>query len=111
MSKRPTDGQSQHAEATVAVLGGRWKLFILWHLFRGPCRFSELHRKVTGISQKMLTQQLREMEGHGLVERTVFAEVPPRVEYNITPLGRSLLPVIKAMGEWGRAHRHDVGQG
>jgi DNA-binding HxlR family transcriptional regulator len=92
------------AEATVAAIGGRWKIFILWQLFGGKLRFSELRRKVPGISQKMLTEQLRQLEGHGLITRTVYAEVPPRVEYAATPLGESLRPVIQAMSEWGRTH-------
>jgi DNA-binding HxlR family transcriptional regulator len=91
-------------EVTVAAIGGRWKVVILWHLCGGKLRFSELRRKVPGISQKMLTEQLRQLEGHGLVTRTVYAEVPPRVEYAATPLGESLRPVITAMAEWGRMH-------
>src|SRR5580700_6448018 len=87
--------------ATIAAIGGRWKVVILWYLFGGKLRFSELRRKVPGVSQKMLTEQLRELEGHGLVTRTVYAEVPPRVEYAATPLGESLRPVITAMAEWG----------
>jgi DNA-binding HxlR family transcriptional regulator len=100
----PECGEVCPAEATIAAIGGRWKIFILWHLYEGKLRFSELRRKVAGISQKMLTEQLREMEGHGLLTRTVYAEVPPRVEYAATPLGESLRPVVTAMGDWGRRH-------
>ena len=100
----PECGESCPAEATVAAIGGRWKIFILWHLYRGKLRFSELRRKVPGISQKMLTEQLRQLEGHGLLTRTVYAEVPPKVEYAATSLGESLRPVVTAMGDWGRRH-------
>jgi DNA-binding HxlR family transcriptional regulator len=100
----PSCGESCPTEATIAAIGGRWKIILLWHLYGGKLRFSELRRKVPGISQKMLTEQLRELEGHGLVTRTVYAEVPPRVEYAATPLGESLRPVITAIGDWGRTH-------
>jgi DNA-binding HxlR family transcriptional regulator len=89
------------AEATLAVIGGRWKVPILFQLFQGVKRFGELRRTVTGITQKVLTQQLRELERHGVVERTVYAQVPPKVEYRLTPLGESLRQVIVAMCEWG----------
>jgi DNA-binding HxlR family transcriptional regulator len=97
----PEHGDCCPTEATITAIGGRWKIFILWHLYGGKLRFSELRRKVPGISQKMLTEQLRELASHGLVTRTVYAEVPPRVEYAATPLGQSLRPVIKAIGDWG----------
>jgi DNA-binding HxlR family transcriptional regulator len=97
-------GESCPTQATIAAIGGRWKIVILWHLYGGKLRFSELRRKMPGISQKMLTEQLRQLEGHGLVTRTVYAEVPPRVEYAATALGESLRPVITAIGDWGRMH-------
>ncbi|HEY7544105.1 MAG TPA: winged helix-turn-helix transcriptional regulator [Blastocatellia bacterium] len=83
------------------MIGGRWKTPILYHLFQGEKRFSELRRRLKPITQKMLTQQLREMERDGLVHREVFPEVPPRVEYSLTPLGETLRPVIDAMCRWG----------
>ena len=107
---KPHTGEFYPTEATVAAIGGRWKVVILWHLFGGRLRFSELRRKVAGISQKMLTEQLRELEGHGLVTRTVYAEVPPRVEYAATPLGESLRPVLTAMADWGNAHGRKITQ-
>jgi DNA-binding HxlR family transcriptional regulator len=107
---KPEAGEFCPTEATVAAIGGRWKVVILWHLFGGTLRYSELRRKVTGISQKMLTEQLRELEGHGLVSRTVYAEVPPRVEYAATPLGESLRPVLTAMADWGSAHGQKITQ-
>ena len=100
----PKHGESCPTQATIAAIGGRWKIIILWHIYGGKLRFSELRRKMPGISQKMLTEQLRELAGHGLVTRTVYAEVPPRVEYAATPLGESLRPVITAIGDWGRMH-------
>ena len=90
------------AEVTVNIIGGRWKLLILYHLFQGVKRFSELQRSVKGITQKMLTQQLREMERDGLVHREIYPQVPPKVEYSLTPLGESLRSVVDAMSHWGK---------
>lgn len=95
-------------EATIAIIGGRWKANILSHLLDGTHRFSELRRKGRGVSQRMLTQQLREMELHGLITRKIFPEVPPRVEYTITPLGLSLRPVLKAMYDWGMNNQKTI---
>jgi len=82
-------------------LEGRWKLLILFHLFPGKdLRFSELERAIPGISQKMLTQQLRQMENDGIVTRKIFNEVPPRVEYGLTEWGRSLCPALDALLQW-----------
>lgn len=92
------------AEFTLSLIGGRWKIPILFHLLAGRKRFSDLARAIYGVTQKMLTQQLREMERAGLVERQVFAQVPPRVEYSLTPLGASLEPVVESMCQWGAAH-------
>lgn len=92
------------AEYTLALIGGRWKIPLIFHLLSGVRRFSELSRALTGVSQKVLTQQLRQMERNGLVERKVYAQVPPRVEYALTPLGRSLKPVVDTMCRWGELH-------
>ncbi len=89
------------AEVTIAVIGGRWKVPILYHLSGGAKRFSELQRALTGVTQKMLTQQLRELERDGIVSRTVYPQVPPKVEYALTPRGRTLRPVVGAMCRWG----------
>jgi DNA-binding HxlR family transcriptional regulator len=97
------------AEVTLAVIGGRWKVLILFHLFRGVMRFSELQRALPGVTQKMLTQQLREMERDGIVRRTVYPQVPPKVEYGLTPLGETLRPVVKAMCQWGMRQRGSDG--
>ncbi len=98
MRRRETQCPAEH---TLNVIGRRWKIPILWHLSRGTKRFSELKRGVGGITQKMLTQQLREMERDGVVQRRVYPQVPPRVEYSLTTLGRSLRPVVDAMCRWG----------
>jgi DNA-binding HxlR family transcriptional regulator len=92
------------AEFTLALIGGRWKIPIIFHLLAGRQRFSELSRSLKGVTQKMLTQQLREMERHGLVERKIYPQVPPKVEYSLTPLGASLQPVVEAMCQWGIVH-------
>jgi DNA-binding HxlR family transcriptional regulator len=88
----------------LAIIDGRWKLVILFHLFGGKVlRFSELERAIAGVSQKMLTQQLRQLERDGVVERIVYAEVPPRVEYRLTDWGQSLCPALDALLSWGLA--------
>ncbi len=90
------------AETTLAVIGGRWKIPILFHLFRDTRRFSELRRDLNGITQKMLAQQLRELESDGIVARKVYPQVPPKVEYSLTPAGKTLKPVVEAMCKWGK---------
>lgn len=97
------------AERTLRLIEGRWKLLILSQLFSGTRRFSDLQRAVNaalpvGVTPKMLTQDLRQMEADGLVSRKVYAEVPPKVEYSLTPVGQSLRPVVEAMIDWGRQH-------
>lgn len=89
------------AHATLDVVGGLWKVPIVWHLFGGTRRFSELRRAIGTITQKTLTQQLRELERDGVVSRKVYAQVPPRVEYSLTARGMSLKPVVRAMCRWG----------
>ncbi|MBU5671548.1 winged helix-turn-helix transcriptional regulator [Paenibacillus brevis] len=96
-------------ELTLAVIGGKWKLIILWHLgLEGTKRFSELKRQIPHITQKMLTNQLRELEEDQLLERKVYAEVPPRVEYSLTEYGQSLMPLLKAMYDWGKDYGENV---
>ncbi len=91
-------------EATLGLIDGKWKGVVLFHLLDGTLRFSEIRRKLPTVTQRMLTNQLRELEADGLVARKVFPEVPPRVEYSLTERGRSLRPVIMALKEWGDAH-------
>src|SRR6478609_3280193 len=88
------------AERTLKIIAGRWKVFILYFLFERPRRLSELRRLAPGASQKMLVQQLRELEEHRIVSRKVFAEVPARVEYSATRLGMTLKPIVGALCDW-----------
>ena len=91
--------------ATVSIIGGKWKPPILSRLVGGEKRFGELGRLVPGVTKKMLTQQLRELEREGIVARRVYDEVPPRVEYYLSEYGESLIPVLRAMEVWGQTHR------
>ncbi len=88
-------------ELTLALIGGKWKSLILWRLGDNTLRFSELRKSLPQVTQKMLTQQLRELEEDGLVYRHVYTQVPPRVEYSLTPAGKSILPILNSMCEWG----------
>ena len=93
----------------VGMINGRWKLEILWLLsHHGTRRFGELKRGLPGITQHMLTAQLRALEKDGLVKRTIFAEVPPRVEYALTDLGRSFLPIVQQLKDWAEAHSTEL---
>jgi DNA-binding HxlR family transcriptional regulator len=92
------------AEITLRVIGGKWKPVILWHLSGGTRRFSELKRSIPGITQRMLSQQLRELEGDGVVLRKVYAQVPPKTEYSLTVFGRTLCPILRLMCKWGGEH-------
>ena len=96
-------------EATLDLIDGKWKGVILFHLQSGRLRFGELRRKMPGITQRMLTKQLRALEEDGLVRREVFAEVPPRVEYELSEMGESLRPVIDALKRWAEEHRARAG--
>lgn len=99
------DPRVEQVETVMRVIGGRWKPAIMFALImEGTQRFSELRRMIPGVSQRMLTKQLRELEGHGLIAREVFAEVPVRVEYSATPLGRSLHVVYKTVCSWATEH-------
>jgi DNA-binding HxlR family transcriptional regulator len=89
------------AETTLKAISGRWKLLILRELFQDIKRFGELQRSLVGITQKMLTEQLRELEADGIIHREVYPQIPPKVEYSLTDLGRSLQPIIETMHEWG----------
>lgn len=92
-------------ETTLSLIGDKWKVLILRDLMEGTRRFGELQRGIGGVSQKVLTAQLRQMEADGLVRREVFAEVPPRVEYSLTELGRSLSPVLDVLKAWGASYQ------
>ena len=92
-------------ETTLMLIGDKWKVLILRDLLPGTKRFGELKKSIGSVSQKVLTAQLRDMEEKGLVHREVYAEVPPRVEYSLTDLGRSLKPILDAMWTWGEGYR------
>jgi DNA-binding HxlR family transcriptional regulator len=90
--------------AALQAIGGKWKTSLIWELHLRPNRFAELRRLLPGISEKVLTQQLRQMEADGLISRRVYDQVPPHVEYSITPLGLSLNDAVTAMSAWGKQH-------
>lgn len=92
-------------ETTLTLIGDKWKVLILRDLMPGTKRFGELKKSIGSVSQKVLTAQLRDMEGSGLINRKVYAEVPPRVEYSLTELGQSLKPILDAMKNWGEEYK------
>lgn len=89
-------------EATIRLIGGKYKAVILWHLMGNTLRYSELHKRLPKATDKMLAQQLRELEKDGLLNRTVYPVVPPKTEYSLTEFGNSLAPILDAMCNWGR---------
>jgi DNA-binding HxlR family transcriptional regulator len=91
-------------EATLSVVGGKWKVLILWNLVSGTKRFNELQRCISQVTRKMLTEQLRELENDNLIVRTVYPEVPPKVDYSLSDYGRTFIPVMQAMAQWGLTH-------
>lgn len=93
---------------TVALIGSKWKLLIIRNLRVRPWRFNELRKDLEGISQKVLTDSLRSMEADGLITRTVYPEVPPRVEYALSELGKSMNPIIDAMEKWGNEYKNNM---
>ncbi len=93
---------------TVQIIGNKWKLLILRNLLERPWRFNELHRSLEGISQKVLTDSLRSMEKDGIITRTAYPEVPPRVEYALSPLGESMRPILNSMEQWGASYQNMV---
>ena len=94
---------------TVALIGNKWKLLRLRNLLVRPWRFNELHKSIDGISQKVLTENLRSMESDGIIIRTVYQEIPPKVEYALSELGESMRPIIKSLELWGTNYLHDKG--
>ncbi len=91
-------------EATVSLIDGKWKCVILFHLLKGTARFNEIRRRLPGVTQRMLTNQLREMEADGLIIRTVYPQVPPKVEYRLSPLGLTMEPLLYGLKKWGDAN-------
>jgi DNA-binding HxlR family transcriptional regulator len=96
-------------EASLAVIGGKWKFLILWHLAHDPARFGELRRLVVGVSEKMLIQGLKEMAADNIVSRKDFRELPPRVEYSLTAFGKTLASAVEPLCEWGTLHMKRIG--
>lgn len=95
-------------ELTLDLIGGKWKSLILWHLGENTLRFSELKRTLPQITQKMLTQQLRDLEMDGLVHRYIYTQIPPKVEYSLTDAGKSLLPILATLCQWGLNYANEV---
>lgn len=93
---------------TVSLIGSKWKLLIIRNLQMRPWRFNELKKSLVGVSQKVLTDSLRSMENDGIITRTVYPEVPPRVEYALTELGSSMTPILDAMSLWGENYRKNI---
>lgn len=93
---------------TVQIIGNKWKLLIMRNLLSRPWRFNELRRSLDGVSQKVLTECLRQLESDGIVSRTVYPEVPPRVEYSLTELGESMRPILSAMESWGKSYKNTL---
>jgi DNA-binding HxlR family transcriptional regulator len=87
------------------IISGKWKLAILWNLIRGTVRFNELQRRLPNITQKTLTQQLRELEQDGIIRRQLYPEIPPRVEYSLSALGETLIPILNALCQWGKDYQ------
>jgi DNA-binding HxlR family transcriptional regulator len=104
MYQKATGGTGCSVERTLSLIDGKWKIVVLYKLLRGTLRFNELRRLIPTVTQRMLTHQLRELEADGLIIRTVYAQVPPRVEYSLSSRGRSLEPVILALKHWGDAN-------
>lgn len=103
------DHENCPVKLTTSIIGGKWKAPLLFHLDRRTRRFCELQRLIPGLTKKMLTQHLRELERDGIVHRKVYAEVPPHVEYSLTRHGESLKPILKLMSAWGNRHRARYG--
>ena len=96
-------------DVTMELVGGKWKTIVLWYLRKDKKRFSELRRQIPGITEKMLSMQLRQLEKDGFVSRTIYPEVPPRVEYALTPHGKTLLPLLEEIAKWGRMMGENYG--
>ncbi|MBK6539749.1 MAG: helix-turn-helix transcriptional regulator [Flavobacteriales bacterium] len=96
-------------DVTMEMVGGKWKTIVLWYLRKDKKRFSELRRQIPGITEKMLSLQLRQLEKDGFVSRTIYPEVPPRVEYALTPHGKTLLPLLEEIAKWGRMMGENYG--
>lgn len=96
-------------ETTLHLIGGKYKALILWSLVSHTKRFSQLHKEIANATPKMLTQQLRELEAEGLIQRKIYPQIPPKVEYSLTERGQSIYPVLIAMYQWGKSYLHQQG--
>ena len=103
--KTKAEMQDCPVATTVALIGNKWKLLIIRNLLGRPWRFNELHKNLESISQKVLTDSLRQMEADGIITRTVYPEVPPRVEYVLSPLGERMRPILDSMQDWGNRYK------
>ncbi|MBD1372753.1 helix-turn-helix transcriptional regulator [Hazenella sp. IB182357] len=103
-------GYSCPVELTISVIGGKWKSIIIYHLLEETRRFNEFRRLIPEITQRMLTLQLRELERDGIIHREVYKQVPPKVEYSLTPFGQTLTPIIQQMMDWGDQHIVELAQ-
>jgi len=108
MSKAKNKEYKCSVELTLDIIGGKWKALILWNLKNRILRFSELKKALPDITQRMLTQQLRELEEDGMVNRKVYPQVPPKVEYSLTEHGKSVIPILELMCQWGKSYLEKV---
>ena len=108
MNKTCTNTILCPVDATIQLIGGKYKAIILWHLMDKTLRYSEIHRKMPNATDKMLAQQLRELERDGLINRTVYPVVPPKTEYSLTDFGKTLSPILEAMCNWGSGYLQDL---
>ena len=104
MTKQGKKSVSCSVETTIGAIGGKWKVLVLYFLLEETKRFNELHRLLGGISHRTLAKQLRELEKDGIIKRKIFEQIPPKVEYSLTDIGRELKPVLMKMHEWGEKH-------
>ncbi|MCA0971692.1 helix-turn-helix transcriptional regulator [Halobacillus litoralis] len=115
MDQTPVDENGKlkcSIEYTLRKIGGKWKSVILWHLgMDGTHRYNELRRLLPGVAHKMLSQQLKELEEDGFIQRKQYDEIPPKVEYSMTEEGKTLLPILEAMHDWGESHRSQKNEG
>ncbi|MEV0028885.1 helix-turn-helix domain-containing protein [Nocardia sp. NPDC050793] len=106
--KSDTDHDACGMSVAIDVVGGKWKLHLMWALGAGPQRFGEIRRLLQGVSEKVLAENLRQLESSGVVHREVFPEIPPRVEYSLTPIGHELAAALRPLEEWGDKHRVEL---
>jgi DNA-binding HxlR family transcriptional regulator len=104
----PKNKEACPTETALDVIGGKWKGMILFYLCSDTRRFNELMRLIPGITQRMLTKQLRDLEAHGIVHREIYPQIPPKVEYSLTSMGRTLEPTIKALEKWGKGYLYQL---